>query len=144
MTNNRENDEELNAFLADLDLQIKALNGLSDVDLGCRVGAIGHRWTQVEPDWKPNVGGVTAMAKQCDICTTVVRWTISNRYGEYLNKPVYDYPDDYLIPRGGPRIKPQATRAVWAKRLRKRKLPPIKAHPTVDGVEWVAPPGGAS
>ena len=131
MTTTRE-DEELNQFLVQLDLQIKALSGLADTDLGCRVGATGHRWTQVQPDWHPNVKGVTAMALQCDTCTTVKRWTISDRYGEYLSRPVYDYPDDYLLPSTGLRIKPQAVRAVWAKRLRKHKLPPIKSHPIVN------------
>jgi hypothetical protein len=114
---------EKDPYLVMLDKQIRALGKLDEVNLGCRIGAIGHRWQQVQPDWKPDVKGVTAIAKQCTVCDTIVRYNISTRYGEYLGHPRYEYPDDYQLPTTGDRIRPQAVRAEWAKRMRAAVLP---------------------
>lgn len=119
-------------YLVLLDTQIKALSQLSDVDLGCRIGAQGHNWRQVQPDWDPKLKGVQAMAKQCVNCKTIVRANVSARYGEYLAKPVYEYPAEYQLPSTGERIRPQAVRAAWAKKMKAAMLPeiePIDHHP---------------
>jgi hypothetical protein len=116
---------EKDPYLVLLDQQIKLLSGLDKDNLGCRIGAVGHRWRQVQPDWKPETKGVVAMAKQCTVCDTIVRFSVSARYGEMLSSPKYEYPDDYKLHPGGQRIRPQAVRAEWVKRMRNFELPPI-------------------
>ena len=117
---------EKDPYLDLLDKQIKALSKLENVDLGCRIGAQGHNWQQVQPDWKPTLKGVQAMAKQCKNCKTIVRANVSARYGEYLTGPTYEYPDGYQLPSTGERIRPQSVRAEWIKRMRAAVLPEIE------------------
>jgi hypothetical protein len=125
MTTTTEEQMGRDPYLALLDRQIKRLAKLEQINLGCRVGAVGHNWQQVQPDWTPTVKGVVAIAKQCLICETIVRYNISARYGEYLSSPRYEYPDGYILPGSGERIRPQAVRAEWAKRMRNAALPPM-------------------
>lgn len=115
--------EPKDPYLVLLDRQIKALSELEQSHLSCRQGAVGHNMQQVQPDRKPSMRGVVAMAKQCLICGTIVRYEVSERYGEYIRKPTYDYPDDYLVTGIGERIRPQAVRAQWAKRMKNAVLP---------------------
>lgn len=118
-------------YLILLDRQIKALGKLEEGMLVCRIGAAGHNWQMVQPDWKPAVKGVVPVAKQCLICGTIVRFNISARYGEYLSSPRYEYPDGYSLHGVAERIRPQAVRAEWAKRMRKSVLPeiiPLERH----------------
>jgi hypothetical protein len=120
---------EKDPWLVLLDGQIKQLSKLDDTYMACRIGAVGHNWRAVQPDWKPPAG-VTAMAKQCTHCTTIVRMNVSTRYGEVLSSPRYEYPDGYQIPSGtnGEHIRSQAVRATWARKLREQVLPEIRPH----------------
>ena len=115
--------EPKDPYLVLLDRQIKRLSALDQSLLSCRIGAVGHNWQQVQPDRKPSRRGAMPMAKQCLICGTISRYEVSARFGEYLSKPSYEYPDGYLLEKSDERIRPQAVRAEWAKRMRGAVLP---------------------
>ena len=114
--------EPKDPYLVLLDTQIRALGKLEEDMVRCRIGAEGHAWKQVKPDWVNTTRGVVAMAKQCQKCHTIIRVNVSARYGEYLSSPVYEYPDDYQLPSTGSRIRPQAVRAEWVKRIKAQQL----------------------
>ena len=118
---------EKDPWLVLLDGQIKELAQLDQTYLECRIGALGHNWRAVKPDWKPSQG-VTAMAKQCTHCTAVVRMNVSTRYGEILASPRYEYPEGYQVKASNGPIRSQAVRATWAKKLRESVLPEITPH----------------
>jgi hypothetical protein len=123
MTTTEQPKDPKDPYLILLDKQIKQLSKLEQSNLGCRIGAVGHNWQQVQPDWKPTIKGVQPMAKQCLICGTIVRYNISVRYGEYLSHPRYEYPEGYNLKSVTERIRPQAVRAEWARRMRNAVLP---------------------
>lgn len=104
-----ENDE----YVKQIKAQVKELGKVPLHMLGCRRGAMGHHWQLVRPDWKPTSRGVVGMAKQCTNCYAVMRVDVSRRFGEYLSRPRYDYPEGYLM-HGTNEMGPITSRAVRA------------------------------
>jgi hypothetical protein len=119
-------------YIVEHDAQVRLLKDISDDDLACRIGALGHAWQAVQPDFD-SPPGLDPIAKQCIHCTAVGRADVSQRYGQIVGKWRYNYPDGYLVklPSTGGRIKSTAVRSEWARRLRSAVLPPIMEHPMV-------------
>ena len=115
--------------------EISYVKNLTTDHLGCRRGALGHGWRYVTPDWKPRIKGVTAVAKQCHVCKTVVRYNISTRLGEKLDVPRYQYPIGYRLSKDpdGARATSGAVSAEFARRMRKAVLPDMEHVPMVAG-----------
>ena len=127
--------EEQDPYVALLKRQIKRTDILSENHLMCRRGALGHAWAPVEPDFDVKVRGATAVAFQCQRCYAIKRGTVSNRYGEWLSPPHFEYPEGYLIPKEpdeiGPTVSAQAVRAAFVKRVQSNAealLPMVLLH----------------
>lgn len=123
---------EPDPYLKLLRRQIDRTNLLSDTHLGCRRGALGHNWEPVKPDHEAKVRGAVAVAFQCSRCDAIKRGIVSKRYGEWLAKPIIEYPEGYLLVKDpnekGPQMSAQAVRAAFVARVQASidALPPMR------------------
>ena len=113
---------EKDPYLVLLDKQIKRTNDLATDHLSCRQGALNHAWHLVQPDWKPKVRGVRPVAQQCTRCFTIKRSNVSERFGELMSSPTYEYPEGYQLVKKpsdkGRIVSAQAVRAAFVKRVK--------------------------
>jgi len=117
--------------LALLKRQIGRAMELSLVHLECRVGGTRHRWERVRPLFTFDVGITTA--HQCDNCYAIKHECFSPKYGERLHRPVYTYPEGYLVKadKGERAMSPAAVRAALGQRINWDTLPearPVPGH----------------